>query len=99
MGDLFFQCIWTVSRLSSPKGGITMNGATMPKVFRVGFVLLFLIAPPTWSGDSPGQMLGLSVSPDGKFLATTYVKGSSWRIYKIELTTGNATRLTNATTG
>lgn len=76
-----------------------MNGAAMPKVLRVGFVLLFLLARPAWSGDSPGQMLGLSVSPDGKFIATTYVKGSSWCIYEIDMITGNATRLTNATTG
>jgi len=44
-------------------------------------------------------MLGLSVSPDGKFIATTYVKGGTWRIYRIDMNTGNATRLTDATTG
>jgi Tol biopolymer transport system component len=71
----------------------------MPNVLRVGFVLLFLVAHPTWGGDSPGQMLGLSVSADGKFIATTYVKGSLWRIYKIDMNTGNAIRLTNVTTG
>jgi len=71
----------------------------MFKVLRVGFLLLFVVALPTRSEDSPGQMLGLSVSPDGKFFATTYVKGKSWRIYKIEMATGNATRLTNAATG
>jgi len=76
-----------------------MNGAAMSKVLRVGFVLLSLVAPPTWGGDSPSQMLGLSVSPDGKFIATTYVKGSLWRIYKIDMKTGNAVRLTNATAG
>lgn len=71
----------------------------MPKVLRIGFVLLFLLGRSTWGGDSHGQMLGLSVSPDGKFLATTYVKGRSWRIYKIAMTTGNASRLTDAATG
>src|SRR5260370_16815612 len=76
-----------------------MNGAAMPKVLRVGFVLLFLVAHPTWGGDSFGQMLGLSASPDGKFIATTYVKGSLWRIYKIDMNTGNAISLPNATTG
>jgi Tol biopolymer transport system component len=78
---------------------ILVNGVSMAKVLRVGLLLLFLVAPATWGGDSPGQMLGLSVSPDGRFLATTYVKGSSWRIYKIDVSTGNATRLTNATSG
>ncbi|HUJ33130.1 MAG TPA: hypothetical protein VLY23_17750 [Candidatus Acidoferrum sp.] len=71
----------------------------MPEVLKLGLLLLFLVAPATQGGDSPGRMLGLSVSPDGKFIATTYVKGSSWRIYKIDMGTGNATRLTNATTG
>lgn len=71
----------------------------MAKVLKVGLLLLLFVTPATWGGDSPGQMLGLSVSPDGKFLATTYVKGRSWLIYKIDVGTGNATRLTNATSG
>src|SRR6266436_3068881 len=79
--------------------GLTMNGVAMSKVLKMGFVLLLLVAPATWGGDSPGRMLGLTVSPNGKVLATTYVKGSSWLIYKIDANTGNATRLTNATTG
>lgn len=76
---------------------ILVNG--MSKVLIVSLLLLFLVAPATQGGDSPGQMLGLSVSPDGKFIATTYIKDSSWRIYKIDMITGNATRLTNVTTG
>jgi len=79
--------------------GLTMNGVAMSKVLKMGFVLLLLVAPATWGGDSPGRMLGLTVSPNGKVFATTYVKGSSWLIYKIDANTGNATRLTNATTG
>jgi Tol biopolymer transport system component len=71
----------------------------MPKVLKVGLLVLLFVAPATCGGDSPAQMLDLSVSPDGKFIATTYIKGSSWRIYKIDMITGNATRLTNATTG
>jgi Tol biopolymer transport system component len=73
----------------------------MPRVLGLGFcsLLLFLIPRVTCCEDSPGRMLGLSVSPDGKFIATTYVKGSSWRIYKIDMVTGDATRLTDATTG
>ena len=71
----------------------------MSRVLTVGLLLLFLIPPVTCGGDTPGQMLGISVSPDGKFIATTYVKGSSWRIYRIAMDTGNATRLTDATTG
>lgn len=76
-----------------------MSGTAVPKILRVGFFLLFLVAPATFGGDSPGRMLGLSVSPDGKFIATTYVRGGSWRIYQIDMSTGNATRLTDATTG
>jgi Tol biopolymer transport system component len=78
---------------------ILVNGVSMAKVLRVGLLLLFLVTPVMWGGDSPGQMLGLSVSPDGKFFATTYVKGMSWLIYKIDVSTGNASRLTNAPSG
>jgi Tol biopolymer transport system component len=78
---------------------ILMDGDAMSKVLRVGLLLLFLFPHMTGGQDSASQMLGLSVSPDGKFVATTYVKGSSWRIYRIDMRTGNATRLTNATTG
>jgi Tol biopolymer transport system component len=79
--------------------GILVSGVFTTKVLRIALLFLFFVAPATWGGDSPGQMLGLSVSPDVRFLATTYVKGNSWRIYKIELSTGNAARLTNATSG
>ena len=57
----------------------------MPKVLKVGLFLLFLVAPATFGGDLPGPMLGLSVSPDGKFIATTYVKGALWHIYQIDM--------------
>jgi Tol biopolymer transport system component len=76
-----------------------MSGDVISKILRVGLLVLFLIPPVTCGERSPGQMLGLSVSPDGKFIATTYVKGNSWRIYKIDMGTGNATRLTDATAG
>jgi Tol biopolymer transport system component len=75
-----------------------MNGGFMLRVLSI-LLLLLVIPSLICGGDSPGQMLGLSVSPDGKFIATTYVKGKSWRIYKIDMDTGNATRLTDATTG
>ena len=76
-----------------------IKGNAMSRVLGVGLLLLFLIPSATCGGDSPGQMLGLTVSPDGKFIATTYVRASVWHIYKIAMDTGNATRLTDATTG
>jgi dipeptidyl aminopeptidase/acylaminoacyl peptidase len=73
----------------------------MSSALRVGLclLLLFIIPPAMYCGESPGQMLGLTISPDGRFMLTTYVKGNSWRIYKIDVRTGNAIRLTDATTG
>jgi len=71
----------------------------MSRVLGVGLLLLFLTPSATCGGDAPGKMIELSVSPDGKFMATTYVKGSVWRIYKIAMDTGNATRITDVTTG
>lgn len=47
-----------------------MSGTAVPKVLRVGLFLLFLVAPATFGGDSLGRILGLSVSPDGKVIAT-----------------------------
>jgi Tol biopolymer transport system component len=73
----------------------------MSRILGLGscLLLLFLIPRVACCEDSPGRMLGLSVSPDGKFIATTYVKGSSWRIYKIDMVTGEASRLTHANAG
>lgn len=50
-------------------------------------------------GQSSGQMNGISVSPDGKFLAVTFVKDKLFRIYRIALDTGKASRFTDSTTG
>jgi Tol biopolymer transport system component len=44
-------------------------------------------------------MSGLAVSPDGKEILVTCGKGGTTFIYKLSVDTGNATRLTNATTG
>jgi Tol biopolymer transport system component len=76
-----------------------LSGAALSKILRIGLLLLLLSPAATSDGGSAGQLLGLNVSPDGKFVATTFVKDNSWRIYKIDVNTGNATRLTDAAAG
>ncbi len=71
----------------------------MSRVLRVVSLLLLLIPPVACGEDSSGQMRELSVSPDGKFIATVYAKGGTYFIYRIAADTGDATRLTDAKTG
>jgi Tol biopolymer transport system component len=46
-----------------------------------------------------GEIDGIAISPDGKTMAVAYMKGNTAFIYKIDMETGIASRLTDATTG
>ncbi len=71
----------------------------MFRLLTVGFVLLLLHPLVSCSGQSSGEISGISASSDGKFLAVTFVKDKIFRIYRIALDTGKASRFTEATTG
>jgi Tol biopolymer transport system component len=62
------------------------------------WIVFFLVAVAC-AGSPSGHINGLAVSPDGKLIFVTYEAGGTAFIYKIPVETGNATRLTNATTG
>ncbi len=72
---------------------------TIRKESRWGLFFLFLVLGSTCSGSPSGHISGLAVSPDGKLIAVTYEEGGGSFIYKVSVTTGNATRLTKATIG
>jgi Tol biopolymer transport system component len=74
-------------------------GPAMFKYLTGCLIWLFFLSVMTRSGDSPGRMESVSVSPDGKFIAVDFVKANTTFIYKIAVDTGNATRLTDAKTG
>jgi dipeptidyl aminopeptidase/acylaminoacyl peptidase len=69
------------------------------KVLAVGWLVLLLQPFVACAGKSPGKISGISVSPDGKVLAVTFVKDKVFRIYRIAVDTGKASRFTEATTG
>jgi Tol biopolymer transport system component len=66
---------------------------------RAAWLLLFLLAPLAHSSDSSGRIKSLAVSPDGKLIAVEFAKGNTSFIYKIQVDTGRATKLTNAQSG
>jgi len=68
-------------------------------VVRGGFVLLLIVVPATCAANPRGEVHGIAVSPDGKTMAVAYMKGNTGFIYKIDMETGIASRLTNAKTG
>jgi Tol biopolymer transport system component len=66
---------------------------------RLGLSLLLLCPFASCTGKSSGQIRSLAVSPDGKFLAVDFGQDNTSFIYEINVNTGIATRLTDATTG
>jgi Tol biopolymer transport system component len=66
---------------------------------RVGLSFLLLHALAAFARNSSAQIKSLAVSPDGKLIAVEYGKGDTSFIYKVNVDTGNATRLTDANTG
>jgi len=78
------------------KAKMCMNGDAM---FRALRFLLLLCPVMTCCGISSGQIGSIGVSPDGKFIAVAYKKDRTSFIYRIAIDTGQAARLTNATTG
>lgn len=71
----------------------------MSKLLRNGLILLFLLSPVICVGKSPDHIESVAISPDGKLIAFSFVKEDTEFIYKLEVDTGNATRLTSVTTG
>lgn len=71
----------------------------MYRLLTVGFLLLLLDLPATCAANSKGQMGGVAISPDGKLVAVVFQKDSTSFIYKIDVDTGIATRLTDAKAG
>jgi Tol biopolymer transport system component len=53
----------------------------------------------SYGGTSSGQIRSVAISPDGKLIAVDFGKESTSFIYRVDVETGKATRLTNAKTG
>jgi Tol biopolymer transport system component len=71
----------------------------MLKVLRGTLFLLCLLLPEMCNANSSGTIESVGISPDGKLVAVAFKKGSTSFIYRIDVDTGNATRLTNAKSG
>jgi len=65
----------------------------------VSLLLLPIYLPSAYAGNPRGEIHGIAVSPDAKTMAVAYMKGNSGFIYKIDMETGIASRLTEAKTG
>jgi Tol biopolymer transport system component len=70
-----------------------------PFCVSLGLSLLFLHPLVACARESSGQIGAVAISPDGKTVAVDFGKDSTSFIYKINVNTGMATRLTNAKTG
>ena len=55
----------------------------MFRLLRVGYVLLLLHPLVACTGKSSGEISGISVSPDGKVVAVTFVKDKVFRIIEL----------------
>ncbi len=71
----------------------------MFKILRASLFLLLLHPLAAISATTSGQISSVGISPDGKSIAVTYEKGYTSFIYKIDVATGSAARLTHAKTG
>lgn len=66
----------------------------------VRWLLLGVILPMTGCHRSPSfRMESVDISPDGRMLAIVVRDGNTSFIYKVDVASGNATRLTDAKTG
>src|SRR5690348_18305454 len=66
----------------------------MCRLLTVGLLALLLYAPATGAPSLKGQISQVAISPDGKLVAVVFRKGSTSFIYKIDVGTGTAARLT-----
>lgn len=66
---------------------------------RIGVFLLFLHPLMACAGKSSGQIRSLAISPDGTIIAVDFGRGNTSFIYRVNVDTGIATRLTDAKTG
>jgi TolB protein len=71
----------------------------MLRLIHLASFVLLLLSFVVCDAESPSKIYGFSVSPDGKFLAVSFVKGKTFLIYRIALDGGRATRFTDAAKG
>src|SRR5579862_1988189 len=71
----------------------------MFRLIRICCFFLLLYPSVSCAGKSTGEIDGIQVSPDQKFIAVTYVKEKSFTIYRIALDSGHAARFTAARSG
>jgi len=71
----------------------------MFRLIRICCSFLLLCPSISCAGKSTGEIDGIQVSPDQKFIAVTFVKEKSFTIYRIALDSGHATRFTTARSG
>ncbi|HTS35117.1 MAG TPA: hypothetical protein VMH04_05555 [Candidatus Solibacter sp.] len=62
-------------------------------------LLSFLYSLVGFAENSSGVVRSVGISPDGKVVAVAFHSGRHSFIYEIDVTSGNATRLTNQTSG
>jgi Tol biopolymer transport system component len=68
-------------------------------LFRRGLFFAILLAISACHRNSSAQIESVAISPNGKLLLVDLVDKNSSLIYKVDLASGNAIRLTGATTG
>jgi TolB protein len=78
---------------------MAINGKFGPRFVRRGLLFLFLLTRVSYGGTSSGQIRSVAISPDGKLIAVDFGKESTSFIYRVDVETGKATRLTKAKTG
>jgi len=68
----------------------------MSRLLIVGVLLLLFDLPGACAATSQSHISGVAISPDGKLIAVAFRTDSTSFIYKIDVDTGIAIRLTNA---
>lgn len=66
----------------------------MLRIVPHSFIVVILLSSLACAASSNGEIHGISVSPDSKLLAVTFVKDKSFFIYRITVDTGRASRIT-----
>ena len=69
------------------------------RVLGGGLLLLFLLTRMSYGGTLSGEIRSVAVSPNGKIVAVEFKKGDTSFIYRIDVDTGKASRLTDVKTG